>query len=426
MKPVPLNHASPHLHRHASLLCWGLLTLLCFTATGSLHAAPLVFLSPPAAPSNSMTQITLTNCDDPGFNYILQVSSDLQNWSSIYTHSPVDPTNILVALAPATNDACYYRALAIPRVPLPMFNLAITTKTNLYLNGKKFLGDSFDSADTNYSSIGTNAVQYYGTNVVQIYDATKAKAGCDIAVNGSVAGSVFLGNAYIYGHLITGFGDESTVVHIGPNGSVGDFSWIASNIGIEGDGTADSWWQPGFYATLPDVKIPTSIPPWWVFTWSALPAADSHGNTVLNGGNYSTTSSSVGNLLITGPTTLWVQGSASLGVTIAGTNGSLMLYVGKDTGSGDTITLSGNGTMNTPGYARNLQIYGLPSLTSIDMHVNASWIAAIYAPKADVFLGGGGNSTQDAAGAIVCKSLSLMGHFNFHYDESLKTNGPYR
>ena len=39
-------------------------------------------------------------------------------------------------------------------------------------------------------------------------------------------------------------------------------------------------------------------------------------------------------------------------------------------------------------------------------------------------LGGSGSNPQDCSGSIVANSISLNGGWNFHYDESLKTNGP--
>jgi choice-of-anchor A domain-containing protein len=80
--------------------------------------------------------------------------------------------------------------------------------------------------------------------------------------------------------------------------------------------------------------------------------------------------------------------------------------------------------MNSPGYAKNFQIYGLPSLTSVSFHGNAGFVGTIYAPEADMTGGGGGNNVQDTSGAMVVKSVTLNGHWNFHYDQSLKTFGP--
>ena len=64
------------------------------------------------------------------------------------------------------------------------------------------------------------------------------------------------------------------------------------------------------------------------------------------------------------------------------------------------------------------------SLTSLALSGNGGWTGLIYAPYADMNAGGGGNTIQDVIGAIVVKNITLKGHWNFHYDESLKVNGP--
>ena len=60
-----------------------------------------------------------------------------------------------------------------------------------------------------------------------------------------------------------------------------------------------------------------------------------------------------------GPTTLWVQGSFWLsksGYHHATTNNaSLVLFVGRASGTGDSVAMGGNGSMNYPGVAANFQ-----------------------------------------------------------------------
>ena len=158
---------------------------------------------------------------------------------------------------------------------------------------------------------------------------------------------------------------------------------------------------------------------------AALRLAGAVGGVInVNGGNYTVTS--VGSPLnITGPTTLWVQGSFGQGVTIATTNNaSLVLFVGRASGTGDSVAMGGNGSMNYPGVAANFQLYGLPSLTSITLSGNAAFVAAIYAPEAALTGNGGGNNNFDTSGAVVVNSVTLNGHWNFHYDEHLAMVGP--
>jgi len=48
-----------------------------------------------------------------------------------------------------------------------------------------------------------------------------------------------------------------------------------------------------------------------------------------------------------------------------------------------------------------------------------TFTGVIYAPSAALSLKGGGNSDQDFSGASVTKTVTMNGHFKFHYDESL-------
>jgi hypothetical protein len=283
-----------------------------------------------------------------------------------------------------------------------LFNSAIVTRSNFNMNGNGTTVDSFDSSSVLYSTAGQ-------------YDSTKRKANGSVATDSSVIDSLSLGNGNIYGKVYTGPGtSQATSVQIQNNGSVGDLAWQnGGNSGIE-----PGFWVGNFNMNIQDVQTPT-------YSASAMPAAVG-GVTTLNGGNY-IVASDPGTLNITGPTVLWVQSSFSSGITIA-TNGnaSLVLYLGKATGSGDSVSIGGNGSINQPGYAQNLQIYGLPSLTSVSFHGNAGFVGTIYAPEADMTGGGGGNNTQDTSGSMVVKSVTLNGHWNFHYDEHLTNSGPTR
>ena len=74
--------------------------------------------------------------------------------------------------------------------------------------------------------------------------------------------------------------------------------------------------------------------------------------------------------------------------------------------------------MNTPGFAKNFSLYGLPSCTQLSYNGNAQFIGTIYAPQAAVSLGG----TTDAMGAFVVNSMALNGSLGIHYDEALRGN----
>lgn len=363
-------------------------SLITLGAVNSVHAEN-PHLDTPKLVGQSQVRIGVTNCTDPRSLYVIQISTNLHDWVNYQTNS----SNLAQVGVPATNAASYYRVMVLQKQP----SIAFVCKSNFSCEGDNIKLDSFDSSDTNYSStIGSFPGQY---------DATKSKSGADLAVGSSIVNIV---SGTINGHLHTPTNTVRSQLQMGPSAAVGDIAWTASHFGIQNDGTPESWWQPDFDLSFPDVAAP-------FFVGSPVPA---HG--VLNGGSYITSSKDApANLSVTGPTVLWVQGSATFkSITLATTNNaSLVMYVGTASGSGDSFKLSGSG--NSPGYAKDLKIYGLPSLSSISTSGNTSWAACIYAPTASATFGGG---SELIAGPVIVKSMALTGHVRIHFDESLGVN----
>jgi hypothetical protein len=303
----------------------------------------------------------------------------------------------------AANTGTIGRKVVIQTVLIPLFSVAVLTRSNFDMNGNGCTVDAFNSTNALYSVLGQYSPLLRMTN------------GGDIATDSAIVGDINLGNGNIYGHVYTGPGTAQSAVQVGANGAVGSTVWQASNSGIQ-----PGYWSGDFNMAIPDVSTPS-------FVGQGLPAP-TNGAYQLNGGTYTTAGSLNAPLNITGPTILWLQNSLSQGITIAATNNaSLVLYIGTtNTGSPVSVSIGGNGSLNSPGYAKNLQIYGLPSLTSISFHGNGAFAGTIYAPEADMTGGGGGNNNTDTSGSMVVKSVTLNGHWNFHYDQSLKNIGPSR
>jgi hypothetical protein len=289
------------------------------------------------------------------------------------------------------------RSVIVSNVFLALFPDAIDSITNIDLKGNNIRVDSFDSTKTNYSDWTTNG---YGT-----YDAAKARGNGNVATDSDIVGAISVGQANIYGTVNTGPGGSTTV---GANGYVGPYPQSGSGI------------QPGYSndtmnITFPDVVLPTG---------AALWTTVSDGGTISASGNYYISGISSG-LTISGSNivvTIYVAGSISGSIAIGQQVSSVTMYV-----KGPSIALAGNSTINNQTQqACRLGIYGLPSLTSVDLHGNAAFSGTLYAPEAAFTFGGGGNNTQDFVGAVVVNSLSLNGHANMHYDESLKVTGPGR
>jgi hypothetical protein len=300
------------------------------------------------------------------------------------------------------------RKVQVQTILNPLFTAAIVTKSNFDFHGNNGLVDSFDSSNPSFND-GTGQ-----------YVTTKREANGNVGTDSSIANSLHIKNGNIYGSVMTGPGTVQSEVDVGANGAVGDASWNVGHTGIQ-----SNHWSGDFNVAIPDVQPPSG--------GSSFPTNVNYNGTpskVLSGGTYVGTDPGVP-LVITAPkTTVWIQGGFTPGVggiTIVSSNAaSLVLYVGTVSGSGDTLKMSGQGTINSPGYANNLQIYGLPSLTSVDFTGNSKFVGTIYAPEADMKGGGSGNNNLDTSGAMIVKSVTLTGHWNFHYDQALTNNGPSR
>jgi Tfp pilus assembly protein PilX len=153
--------------------------------------------------------------------------------------------------------------------------------------------------------------------------------------------------------------------------------------------------------------------------------ATNHYDNVLYSGDYLASSLS-GDTIVLGTARIILDTfSMNTGDSIKIANGgSLEMYVG-----GTSVSLSGNDIVNEPGLAQNFIVYCAPSVTSVSLSGNASFTGVLVAPNASVSLNGSGNSTAvDFIGSLLADSITLNGHFNFHYDEALKKlppNGRY-
>jgi hypothetical protein len=148
-----------------------------------------------------------------------------------------------VALPGTSSSGTVGRAV---RVRCSRGNLLIkgmVAKHLIDMNGNNIQTDSFDSTDPSYSTVGR-------------YDPTKTKANGDVATNEKIANGINVGNANIYGHVITGPGGS---VAVGSQGGVGDQAWQAIHRGQI---------QPGYFANNANFTFPEQVLP---YTSAAFP-----------------------------------------------------------------------------------------------------------------------------------------------------------
>jgi len=272
-----------------------------------------------------------------------------------------------------------------------LFSKGLVAKGQIDMNGNNIRTDSFDSLNSSYSNNGR-------------YDSSRAKANGDIATDLSVVNSVNIGNADIHGSVSTG---PKGTVQIGNNGSVSGKITDDMNVAFN------------------DVVVP--------FASGGYLTAPSRANTNINGtlyaavfdgpANYKVDSIGGNNkVLFTGTVSIWLPN----GFSPSG-NGRIDLADGAKVAiyTGAPSSIGGNGMINN-GDSSRLIIYGLPGCTSLSFAGNASFTGCIYAPNAAFSMSGGGNNTYDFVGASITKSVTMNGHFNFHYDEALRNRGPIR
>ncbi len=322
---------------------------------------------------------------------MIRTLSPNSTYSAIYTTDkyPIIYTTGYVTV-PALK-ATLVRNLRVATTNIPLFNVAMAAKTNIDFKGNGASTDSFDSGNTNLSNNG-------------VYISTKASTNGDVA---SVAGIVEVGNGNIHGD-----------VYLSPTGTDG----------VSGNGLITGTVYHNFNASFGDVMVPQT-------NW--LNAGASHNPRVVGTNSYQyvfTASDSMwwyatslnGSLYVDTNTTirLWLKGNSSptlIRVAGPGTNsGNLVIYM-----DAPTFTLSG-GSLVDGGAAVNLSYFGTTNNTTVNLSGNASFVGTIYAPSADFSLGGGGKDTYDFSGSIIARSITVNGHFNFHYDEALLRNGPLK
>ena len=275
-----------------------------------------------------------------------------------------------------------------------MFPAALTVWSNILYSGNNITVDSYDSSDPTHC---TNGMYYFPWR----------KAGGDLQTD---LGVIDLGNANINGKVRTGPDGGFTM---GPNGFVGDLSWI-------GPGIQPGWYAKDFQFCLPDIGISSlsGLPPFPGPPGSTNLYIMSNGDYILNG-KLSTRNRD--NIQIFGKVRLYVTGEVLMQgqstITIA-EGAVLEIYAA---GASSVLT-----SVNTSGNANTFRYFGLPTNTNLIWSGNAQYMGCVYAPQAAFHCGAGGTNIYDYQGAIVAKSVYLNGNFNIHFDEALARRGPMR
>ena len=278
------------------------------------------------------------------------------------------------------------------------FAFGVLARGKVTLSGIAARVDSFNS---------TNASQSTGGQ----YDPLKATDHAIVATTSKTTGDFNIGNVSIYGRVATGPG---ATVSVGANGNVGSTAWNNNPL-------YNGQIQPGYSTDdanvyIPDANVPSPFAP---MTPGPGTVDGTNYTYVLGEGDYRISSLSLGasdKILITGKARLLVDGATSV-------TGQAYIHVGNNASvewyAGGSVTLSGGGVINSPGFAKNFSVIGLKTCNSVSYTGGSKFIGTIYAPYAAVKLTG----NNDSIGAIVGASVDVSGGMSLHYDESLQA-GP--
>jgi Tfp pilus assembly protein PilX len=282
------------------------------------------------------------------------------------------------------------RTVRVTTQKLSYFNVGLGAVGNIDMNGNGMVTDSYNSHNTNLSTLGQ-------------YDPNKTSTNGDVA---SVGGIVNIGNHTIDGNL-----------YLGPTAS-----YTSGTNQVEG--TIDKNYNVNF----PDVVLPNGAS-----SWTAAPLQGTNSNQTnwitTTGGKYTVNNNypivvaaGVSNVTINVTVENWSPGTINL---LGGTTNPAYLtaYISPPT-SGGSISIAGNATGGAGGATPlNFILFGMPNLSTITFSGTSQFVGAIYAPDASLTLNGGGNSNNLMGSAIVQK-VTLNGHYDFHYDESLSSLAP--
>jgi hypothetical protein len=100
-------------------------------------------------------------------------------------------------------------------------------------------------------------------------------------------------------------------------------------------------------------------------------------------------------------------------ITIA-PGGSLKMYCG-----GTSCTVGGNGVLNLAGYAEDFILECTDSVTTFNFNGNGEFIGVLVGPNANMTMNGAGSADNNFIGSVMMNSITMNGHFSFHYDEAL-------
>jgi hypothetical protein len=299
------------------------------------------------------------------------------------------------AKAPLQVNQYISRKVRVTTTDFPVYYGGIVVDREIELNGNGIYVDSYDSTDPLSSTLG-------------LYDQSKKRANGHVASNYGVKDSINIGNANIFGKVSTAPGGS---IDTGPLGVVGSLAWqAAGNKGIQ-----PGWSSSDFNMLLE--PVPGPAPGSGLVPAGGSIPGEGDFDYILTDGLWHLDSLE-GRIYVAGNATLVVSGDSKFGDAsdamkiAAGASLKMWSY-------GESVSISSDAIKNVNGTPDTFHYYGGPDQKSLTLTGNVKFDGLVNAPSADMKLGGGGSVTFNMSGAIIARSVTMDGHVNMHYDESL-------
>lgn len=257
-----------------------------------------------------------------------------------------------------------------------------------------------------YAGFGKTSLSMSGNGETDSYDSSLGAYGGsnigangDVGTNGASSGAISLsGNSTVNGDAVTGAGGT---VSIGNNASV--------------TGTIDDTANEDFTS----VSVPSSLT-----SLSSSGSLNLTNNQTLTSGDYKYSSISIsshGTLTLQGTVNIYLTDTTNA-LQITG-HGELAIASGAEVTiyTAGNINLEGHSIVNNTNLPDNLLIYSTYSGSSDGIKIagNSDFYGAIYAPDTEIKI----TSHSDVYGSIIGDTITVTGHGDIHYDESLQNAG---
>ncbi len=312
--------------------------------------------------------------------------------------NPATPTPIITALGIVNlpSQGTVTKQLRVHLARRAIWANAIVAKGTVTFNGNRIGIDAYDSA-------------------VGPWHATSNRLdAATVATNSAINAGLSINNADIFGSVATG----GSAPVVGPSGSI----LGATSPGGLPDNIDSARVRRDFSYNIPDAIVPTggaALGP--ISSSVTLPRA---GDSPEADGRYRYAVSSVSlnnhNLTIAGNVDLVVTGDVTVGANASITVGNTANFALYAAGN---VSIQGNGAINQSASPPQMTLYGTRTQAqaatlgaqNFDLRGNANYAGLVYAPNADVSLRGGG-STGRFDGAIIGRTVTFNGNYDFHYD----------